>query len=150
MSSVNVPKTVAKRFGYIVKRAQQTLRNRMDQVLKTHDLTTPQYAVMSAVNESPGLSNADLAKAAFVTPQTMQGIIATLEKRELLERSPDPKHGRRLIAQLTETGQIKLDAADAAVIEIEGSMLTSISASDIEQATATLLSYIRNVEREQD
>jgi DNA-binding MarR family transcriptional regulator len=102
MSSIIPQKIIEKRFGYILKRAQQSLRTRMDRELKAHELTTPQYAVLVITATSPGISNADLARAAFVTPQTMQGIVSILEKRGLLERVPG--HGRRLIAQVTTTG----------------------------------------------
>ena len=145
MSSVIVSKPVAKRFGYILKRAQQSLRAQMDLELRAHGLTTPQYAVLSAVAVSPGISNADLAKAAFVTPQTMQGIIATMEKRGLLERSPDPDHGRRLMAQLTANGRKTMKAADTATIRVEAMMISSISSREVEHATETLLACIENL-----
>ena len=117
----------------------------MDLELRAYDLTTPQYAVLSAVAGSPGVSNADLAKAAFVTPQTMQAIIATLEKRGLLERSPDPDHGRRLMAQLTENGRKALDAADATITKLEAMMVSSVSSRDIEHTTEILLKCVENL-----
>lgn len=145
MSSEIASNTDAKKFGYIVKRAQQALRTRMDLELRGHELTTPQYAVLSTVDGSPGISNADLAKAAFVTAQTMQGIIATLEKRGFLERTPDPHHGRRLMTQLTEEGRRAMNVADATIEKIEAMMRGSISASEIEHATETLLACIENL-----
>ena len=145
MSSGNMIDPVDQRFGYILKRTQQTLRTRMDKELRSHKLTTSQYAVLSAVAVTPDISNADLAKAAFVTPQTMQGIIATLEKRGLLERSPDPKHGRRLMTQLTVSGSRAMKAADATIKRIEAMMISSISSYEVEQATNTLLACIENL-----
>jgi len=145
MSNTIGSKPVAKRFGYILKRAQQSLRARMDLELRAHGLTTPQYAVLSAVAVSPGISNADLAKSAFVTPQTMQGIIAMLEKRGLLERSPDPDHGRRLMTQLTANGRRAMKSADATIKKVEAMMISSISSYEIKQATNTLLACIENL-----
>jgi DNA-binding MarR family transcriptional regulator len=145
MSSKTMLEPVAQQFGYVLKRAQQSLRARMDLELRAHELTTPQYAVLSAVTVSPGISNADLAKAAFVTPQTMQGIIATLEKRGLLERSADPDHGRRLMAQLTANGRRAKKAADAAIKRIEAMMMSSIPSREVERATETLLTCIENL-----
>ena len=145
MSNTIESKPMAKRFGYILKRAQQSLRARMDLELRAHELTTPQYAVLSAVAVSPGISNADLAKAAFVTPQTMQCIIAMLEKRGLLERSPDPDHGRRLMTQLTVNGRRAMKSADATIKRVEAMMMSSISSCEIKQATNTLLACIENL-----
>jgi DNA-binding MarR family transcriptional regulator len=145
MSSGNLLETVDQRFGYILKRAQQALRARMDSELRLHKLTTPQYAVLTVVAATPDISNADLAKATFVTPQTMQGIIATLEKRGLLERSPDPQHGRRLMTQLTTSGEKAMRAADATIKRVEAIMVNSITVQDIEHATNTLFACIENL-----
>ena len=67
-------------------------------------LTTPQYATLSALEESPGLSGAALARHSIVTPQTMNGIVTNLETTVLVVRRRHPKHGRVLQAYLTEEG----------------------------------------------
>lgn len=145
MSSDNYLNQTAQHLGYILKRAQQSLRTRVDTQLRAMEITLPQYVVLSSVAMSPGISNADLAKAAFVTPQTMQGILSTLEKRKLLARSQDPEHGRRLMTQLTADGQVAVKAAEIEIIKIEKVMVSSISAHDIEQTTQTLLKCIENL-----
>lgn len=145
MSSTPMPDSISKQFGYILKRAQQSLRTKMDLALRSHDLTMPQYAVLSAVEFSPGCSNADLAKAAFVSPQTMQAIIATMEKRGLLVRSADPEHGRRLITQITDLGEKTKALADETVLKIEANMIASLSKEQVDQATQTLLTCIENL-----
>lgn len=145
MSSDNYLNQTTQNLGYILKRAQQSLRIRVDAQLKAIEITLPQYAVLSNVAISPGISNADLAKAAFVTPQTMQGILSTLEKRNLLERSQDPEHGRRLMTQLTAEGKIAMETARIEMIKVEAMMLGSISDHDIEQTTQTLLKCIENL-----
>ncbi len=145
MSSDNYSNQTMQNLGYILKRAQQSLRTRVDTQLRAMEITLPQYVVLSSVAMSPGISNADLAKAAFVTPQTMQGILSTLEKRNLLARSQDPEHGRRLMTQLTADGQVTVKAAEIEIVKIEKMMLGSISAHDIEQTTQTLLKCIENL-----
>ena len=145
MSSKDFTKPVHPHFGYIVKRAQQSLRARLDLQLKAHELTLPQYAALSAVEASPGISNAGLAKAAFVTPQTLQGIISTLEKRGLLKRSPDPDHGRRLMTQLTVNGRNAMKIVEVEILKVEEMMISSISSREVEQATETLLKCIENL-----
>ncbi len=72
-------------------------------------------------------------------PHKPQGIIATLEKRGLLKRSPDPDDGRRLKAQLTADGRSAMKAADTALLEIEGIVMGSVSSREIEHAIETLL-----------
>ena len=145
MSSSNNSNQTTQSLGYLLKRAQQSLRTKVDTQLRASEITLPQYAVLSTVAVSPGISNADLAKAAFVTPQTMQGIISTLEKRNFLVRSKDPQHGRRLMTQLTADGQTAMEAAQIEIIKVEHMMLNAIPAHDIEQATQTLLKCIGNL-----
>ena len=67
-------------FGYIFKRTQLALRGAMDDALVTVNLTTPQYAALSEPSKEQGLSNAELARRCFVTPQTMHQILGGLER----------------------------------------------------------------------
>lgn len=138
MSSNAMPASVAKRLGYALKRAQHALRVSMDEALRPLALTTPQYAVMSAVEAEPGLSNARLARAAFVTPQSMQGIVANLERDGLLERLPDPGHGRVLRSELSGTGRETLTRAHQAVRVVEERMIAVFGADAADQVAAQL------------
>ncbi len=120
-----MPETVAKRLGYALKRAQHALRMSMDEVLRPLGLTTPQYAVLCAVEAQPGMSNARLARAAFVSAQTMQGVLTNLERGGLLERRPDATHGRVRPSDLTRHGRRVLADAHLAVRVVEDTMVTS-------------------------
>jgi len=72
---------MSKRLGYVLKRAQHALRTSIDDELNHLGLTTAQYNLLSAVAVERGISNASLARMAFVTAQSMQGIVANLEKQ---------------------------------------------------------------------
>jgi hypothetical protein len=50
-------------------------------VLREHGATLAQHAVLTALDEEPGLSNAGLARRAFVTPQTMNQVPQELEQK---------------------------------------------------------------------
>ena len=123
MSSELVPEPVAKRLGYALKRAQHALRVRMDEVLRPLGLTTAQYAVMCVIEQEAGISSAGLARAAFVTPQTMTGILTNLQRDGLLSREADPCHGRILRSELTPAGKRNLAQAHRVVGELEKIML---------------------------
>jgi DNA-binding MarR family transcriptional regulator len=138
MSSADMPESVAKRLGYALKRAQHALRTCMDDALRPLTLTTPQYAVLCAIEAEPGISNARLARAAFVTAQTMQGVLSNLERDELLKRLPDPAHGRILRSQLTTRGRQMLARAHAAVQVVENRMVASFG----EQAAVKIASSL--------
>ena len=73
-----VPRSGVDWIGYNLKITQHRLRQRLDAELARLGITAPQNAVLLAVAGNPRISNAELARAAFVTPQTMQGILVNL------------------------------------------------------------------------
>src|ERR1700735_133715 len=103
------------RVGYLIKRAQMVLHDAMAGALAAHNLTVTQFAVLTALEEEPGLSNADLARRAFVTPQSMHAVLQELESRQLLVRRTHPQHRRVLRAELTAGGSGTLQEAAGAV-----------------------------------
>lgn len=125
-------------LGYSIKRAQHALRIRMDDGLRVLGLTTPQYSAMSAVAARPGISNAELARSAFVTPQTMQAILAGLEREGLLERVPDPSHGRILRSGLTAKGSALLAEAHRLMDDVGEILVQAIGATDAVRLTKAL------------
>ncbi len=106
-------------IGFALKLAQQALRINMDATLQQIGLTTPQYAVLTFLEVEPGASNAALARRAFVTPQTMQGILVALERAGFVKRTPHHHHGRVQTTELTADGRDALDAASGIVSEVE-------------------------------
>ncbi len=117
----------SRRLGYQLKRTQHALRLRMDEALHALGLTAPQYAVLSILEEAPRLSNADLARRSFVTPQTMIRIVVGLEERGLLSRAARTDNARILEASLSDVGRQLLAKAHAAVGRIERRMVQGIT-----------------------
>jgi DNA-binding MarR family transcriptional regulator len=111
----------------LIKRAQMALHNAMVDALGSHDLTVSQFAVLTALDEEPGLSNADLARRAFVTPQSMHAVLQELERLQFVVRGPHPQHRRVLQAVLTEAGRRTLTSAANAVDAMEEQMLRKLS-----------------------
>ena len=110
----------------MLKRVQASLRTRTDQALGQRGLTTPQYAVLAALEREAGISNAELARRAFVTPQTMVRIVETLEARGLVSRHPHPSHGRIRPASLTPRGARLVAGCHAVVVGMEQRMLADL------------------------
>ncbi len=119
-----------KGLGYKLKQAQHILRIYMDDALKPLALTTPQYAALSIIELKLGISNAALARASFVTAQTMHGIVSNLEKDNLLKRKCDPQHGRILCTELTKQGLKVIKQAHVIINEVEKTMTHAMSKKD--------------------
>lgn len=108
-----------RRVGYLLKRAQRALRSRIGEALADLDLTAPQYAVLANLEQRPGMSNAELARRSFVTPQTMIRIVTGLEDRGLVIRAPRPDNRRVLKASLTRRGSELVELAELAAAPVE-------------------------------
>jgi DNA-binding MarR family transcriptional regulator len=114
-------------LGYKLKQTQHMLRLHMDEVLRPLGLTTPQYSVLAQLELRPGTSNAALARASFITPQTMHGIVSNLEKSNLIQRKRDPRHGRILCTELTKQGMETVQQAHRVISTVEASMTATMT-----------------------
>jgi DNA-binding MarR family transcriptional regulator len=130
------------RPGWLLKRAQDALNAAMTTALRRHGASLPEYAVLTALAEEPGLSNADLARRAFVTPQTMNQVLRELEHRGWVSRHPHPEHGRILQAELTGPGRQVLAACHQAVGAVEEQMLSGLGPVERRHLVTALRSCI--------
>jgi DNA-binding MarR family transcriptional regulator len=137
------PDPVQERVGYALKRAQQALGTAMAAALAGHGVTNAQYAALSALQADPGLSNAELARRSFVTPQTMHEVIAQLERAGLVARQADPHHARILQRRLTRRGEEVLAACHQEVLAIEQRMLAPLRPSQQAQLGAWLTQCVQ-------
>ena len=113
----------APRLLYVVGRVDRAIRRELDARLRPFELTSPQYTALSVLSARSGLSNAQLARRCYVTPQSMSETILMLERRGLIRRAPDHLNKRILRTVLTTNGQDVLRACDAAADEVETTML---------------------------
>ena len=123
---------VGERVGYVLKQVQQALRAAMDEALRRHGVTTAQYAALSVLEEAPGLSGAALARRCFVTPQTMNEIVAHLETAGLVERRRGDD-ARVLRVALTAAGRDLVGACHQVVAAIEERMVSGLSPREQQQ-----------------
>jgi DNA-binding MarR family transcriptional regulator len=128
--------------GYLLKRAQTALHAAMATALHEYGPTLAQYAVLTALDEEPGLSNAELARRAFVTPQTMNQVLHELEQRHWVTRRAHPGHGRILQADLTDVGRQTLRACHQAADAVEKRMLAKLSPVGRQQLATALRTCI--------
>ncbi|MFJ9179933.1 MarR family winged helix-turn-helix transcriptional regulator [Streptomyces sp. NPDC102360] len=117
---------VTDHVGYRLKRAAAALRGAMDAALREHRLTVPQYSCLELLDERPGLSNAELARATFVTRQSVNVVLRHLQEAGLVSRPATSEHGRALPTHLTPEGRTRLEAVRSAVYDIERQMIEAI------------------------
>ena len=74
-------------------------------------LTPVQFGVLAVVADTPGPTQAELARAVMVRPQSVGEIVEVLERRGLLRREGEGGRGRRRPLVLTDAGRDVLAAA---------------------------------------
>jgi DNA-binding MarR family transcriptional regulator len=115
------------RVSYVIARLDRALRRQIADMVAPHGLTATQYTALSVLRAGKGLSNAQLARRSYVTPQSMIEMLGTLEAKGLIERSPSPDHGRILRTELTAKGRRLLARCDEDLDRIETEMTSELS-----------------------
>jgi DNA-binding MarR family transcriptional regulator len=115
------------RVSYVIARLDRALRRQIADMVAPHGLTATQYTALSVLRAGKGLSNAQLARRSYVTPQSMIEMLGTLEAKGLIQRSPSPDHGRILRTELTAKGRRLLARCDDALDRIESEMTSELS-----------------------
>jgi DNA-binding MarR family transcriptional regulator len=134
------------RVSYAVARLERLVFAGISERAAPHDLTTLQFTTMSVLSRHGApLSTSQLARRAFMTPQSMSEVIHALERKGLIERNPHPNHRRTLPATLTPKGRRVLAACEQAVSEFESTMLDGFSASDSAAFLEMLKAAVRNL-----
>ena len=128
---------------YLVGRIDRVVRRAIDEVVSTHGLSVNQYTTLSVLAHRSGLSNAQLARRALVSPQSMNEVLLALEQRGLVRRRAHPEHGRILQTRLTPKGRKTLAACDAQVREVEAKMVSDMTDAEQQALRAGLLRGVR-------
>lgn len=134
MSQNGVGIDLDKSLGYLLKEASSALRVAMEEVLRPLGMTVTHYSCLELLAQRPGLSNSELARGAFVTRQSMNVLLQTLERDGYVTRPAEARVGKILPARLTPRGRRSLEKATAAVRSVEVGMMAGMT--ETEQATA--------------
>jgi DNA-binding MarR family transcriptional regulator len=134
--------------GYGLKRAASALRTALDAALRPFDLSVPQYSCLEVLSQRPGLSNAELARAVFVTRQSMNLVLRGLQDRGLVTRPTTAPHGRALPSTLTSAGQDLLATTSTAVRAVERKMLAPVPPEEQERFLRLLAACVTALDEE--
>jgi DNA-binding MarR family transcriptional regulator len=132
-------------LGYLLKETASALRAAMTAALAPHGMTVTYYACLELLAQRPGLSNAQLARGAFVSRQAMNVLLQSLERDGMVERATESPSGRALPTILTAQGRARLATASAAVRDIEKTMTSGLDAQQQEQLRLLLVQCRRSL-----
>lgn len=132
------------RISYVIARLERAVRAAINDRVRPHGLTTLQYTTLSVLgSRGQPLSNAQLARRAYMTPQAMIEVLKALEQKGLIRRDPHPNHRRVFPASLTSEGWRVLTACDVAVEAMEQEMLSGFEPAERELLTDWLKRCVR-------
>jgi DNA-binding MarR family transcriptional regulator len=129
-------------LGYLLKEASSALRAAMEEVLRPLGMSVTHYSCLELLAQRPGLSNSELARGAFVTRQTMNVLLQSLERDGYVTRPGEAPVGKALPARLTASGRRSLARATVAVRSVELRMLAGMSSAEQGAAFRSLQSMI--------
>jgi DNA-binding MarR family transcriptional regulator len=133
-------------MSYAMARLHQRLFAGITERVAPYDLTTLQFTTLSVLSRHGApLSTSQLARRAFMAPQSMSEVIHALERKGLIKRNPHPNHRRTLPATLTAKGHRVLAACDEAVSEFEDAMLDGFSEADRAAFRDMIKAAVRNL-----
>ena len=133
-------------LGYLLKQASSSLHSALEAVLRPLGMSITHYSCLELLSQRPGLSNSELARGAFVSRQSMNVLVQSLERDGFVTRPAAAPVGKVLPTQLTPLGRRSLAKATVVVREVEDRMLAGLDADSRTAARRILTSMITSLE----
>jgi len=115
---------------------EQAVFHRIRRVMQEHtanwqqrlpELTKPQYAVLWAVHEKPGIEQAQLGQRAAIDKATLASLLLRMEQRGLIRRTVDATDRRRRLLELTEEGKRTLRRSIPIADAVDSQLLSRLT-----------------------
>ena len=131
------------RLSYVIARLDRAIQRAIEDRIGPLGLTVPQFTALSVLLRRSGLSNAQLARRSYITPQSMHDVVLELERKGLVQREPDPTHGKILRTTLTTEGRRVVAHCEEAVSTLENQMLSDLGTEARERLIQELAICVR-------
>ena len=123
------PYVLDEQVGFLLRKAHQRhtaiFARRMGA-----DFTPTQFAALVRVAEAGAISQNELGRQTAMDAATIKGVIDRLAERGLVRSRPDPDDRRRVVIELTATGQAQAADAVATAREITRETLEPLTADE--------------------
>jgi DNA-binding MarR family transcriptional regulator len=106
MAMTETPAEITVRLRDAITRLNRRLR----QERPVGDLTVTQLSALTSLHLGGALTLRELSDVERVQPPTMTKIVAKLEERQLVQRTPHPTDGRQVLLSATAEGAAVLDS----------------------------------------
>lgn len=126
------------RLATSIMRVQQLLINSYDEVLRPHGLTFARFEALALLrfSRAGALPMKVIGDRLQVHPTSVTNIVERLSAAGLVERRPNPRDGRGVLAELTEHGRRTVEAAAEDLMDRDFS-LGALSDEEVGSVVAT-------------
>lgn len=115
------------RAGHLIALLERIMRTEFGRALEPLGLTFQHFAQLLTLYNSGPISNAELARAAMITPQSANESVKQMLDRGWISRQQDSAHKRKLLISITPEGIRILEQADLQARRIEERMMQNQS-----------------------
>lgn len=130
-----------------LREAMTRLTRRLRQTRPVGDVTVAQISALLSLDSAGALTPRELAEMERVQPPTMTRIVARLEERSLIHRSPHPTDGRQVILAPSAAGRALLDDYRRARDEWLAQRMAGLAVAE-RRAVAEAVAVLRRLARE--
>ena len=118
--------------GHIIRRLQQISSSIFAQHMRDagFDLTSPQFATLSILQDQPNIDQATLASAIAIDRATIGGIVDRLVAKGLVQRQTNPQDRRARVLSLTDEGHRILTRLHPVVQNVQDIILQNLTAEE--------------------
>lgn len=145
MSSAPSPELKGRRLAHALAALSRDIRREMQRWLGEIGVDVREWTTLAFIQERPNSSNAELSRRIGVTPQGVHTVMLRLGKSGLIERHPDPNHGRIARFTLTESGKKALHECDVVADEVEARVLEDLDDTERRILLSSVLVALRRL-----
>lgn len=143
---MTTPLDVSAAPGHLIRRAQQIAVAIFAGHLAASDITPVQFAILSAVQDTPGIDQITLAKRVAFDAATSGSVIGRLEAKGWVRRDADAADRRRKLLWVTSAGAQALAAMQAPAAQVQAEILSPLTPQEQAQFVALLARLVQGHE----
>jgi DNA-binding MarR family transcriptional regulator len=133
--------------GLLIAAARRRIKQAVLARIAGRQLTAQQFWTLVALDEHPGLSQAEIAARVRSDAPSVSRALAPLIERGIVRADPDPGDRRRACVVLTASGKRLARQLAPVAREIRDAVVAGLTPDEVEVLTATLQRIVENLDR---
>jgi MarR family transcriptional regulator for hemolysin len=121
----------SRQIAFLISDLGRLLKTYVDQKARSYGMTRAQWQVLSRLERSEGLKQAELAEELDLQPITLTRLVDRLAENGLIERRPDPEDRRAKRLFLTKEARPLMDRLAVLGEEVMGEVLAGLDEGDM-------------------